>query len=372
MGQRISGTGVGLQLPQFLYPSEINPAQVPPDLGNNRQTLAPGTALPVPEGSWYIDKGNYCVLQYLDPINGVWRGLSPVLGHNQYVISDGFNYRIANLTGCPVAAVVSNGGSAYVQETTTVTASGTGGSTWQAIVGGALSVTSIVSAGGGFSLPPLLFIQAPPSPGVQATGHCTLVAGTVSAVTLDNVGAGYPSAPLAVIVPNPSDPNLSNNTAITQASVTLAVVASGSITAVLCTNPGASIAAAPTLTVAGAGSGATVAAVWMSTLVSATVASTGVWTGGAALTSVGGGNGTTSWIVNPSISEQGFISRPIQALLSGGSNSLTSVSALYDGGLFLATPNLVVSPITNGSLATVTITATYGGVVDTVLLQPAP
>lgn len=372
MGQRISGSGVGLLPPSFLYPSEINVTNTPVDLGNAYQTLQPGQALAVPEGSYYIQGGSYCVMQDKDPINNIWRGLSSARQFPNYVISDGFNYRIANLTGCPVAAIVTNAGSGYPSNTTVV-ASGSGGSTWQAVVGGMLSVSSVVAAGSGYGIPPLLCISAPPSPGVQATGYCTMVSGTVASVTLDNVGGGYTTPPTAVIVPSPYDPNLGNT--ITNASVSLAVVGSGSIAAVLCTNPGNSVAAVPTLTVSGTGgSNATVVAVQLTTFVSGTIASSGTWTGGAAMTSVGGQPTTTSAVTNPAISATGFIPRPVQALLGGPSNTLSSVSAIYDHGLFLGTPDFIVSAV-SGALtpaSTTTVTATYGGINDTVKLQPAP
>lgn len=374
MGQRISGTGVGLAPPQFLYPSELNPAQVAPDFGNNWQSLSPGDTLVVPQGSWYARAGRYCVWQYFDPVNNIWRSLQATGPDLSYVTSDGFNLRIANLTGCPVAAVVTAGGSGFTS-TPTITA-GTGTSTWQAIVGGMLSLTTISKAGSGYGLPPLAIIGAPPAGGVQATATTTITGGSVTTFSLINQGAGYLTVPTVAIVPNPSDPNLASSTAIVPATVTLAIVGSGSISAVLCTNSGASVSSAPTLTVAGGGgSGATVSAVWMQSLVSATVASTGTWTGGAALQSIGGFSGSTPWNTNPEISGNTFVSRPIQALLSGGSSSLTSIASLYDGGLFLTAPTLLVSGVSGNvpsSLATATVTATYGGVVDTVYLQPAP
>jgi hypothetical protein len=373
MGQRISGQGVGLALPQYLYPTELNPLNTPLDLQNCYQTLAPGDSIAVPAGSWYIMLGPYLVFQFLDPISGVWRVLGPV-GDRQIstLTSDGFNYRIANLTGCSCAAVVTAGGSAYTQANTTVTSS-SGGSTWAAIVGGMVSLTTINNAGSGYGIPPMLFIAAPPVGGIQATGYCTLTSNTVSAVTIDNVGAGYVTAPTAVVVTSPYDPNIAAT--IKPATVTLAVVGAGSIAAVVCTNPGASIAAAATLTVASAtGTGASVTALRMQTFVSATVASAGTWTGGAVLTSVGGGAGAVPQWNNPQINYTNFVPRPIQATLSGASSTLASVGTIYDGGLFLSAPTLVVAPV-SGNIApasTSTVTATYGGVSDTCLIQPAP
>ncbi len=372
MGVRISGTGVGLPAPQYLYPSELNPVNTPLDMGNNYQSLAPGNSVAVPAGSFYISPGPYCVLQFLDPVTGIFRGLSSARLKTHYVISDGFNYRISNLTGCAVAAVVTAGGSSYAAATTTISSS-SGGSTWQAVVGGMVSLSTINNAGSGYGIPPMLFLAAPPVGGVQATGHTTLTSGTVSGVTLDNVGGGYITAPAAVIVTSPYDPNIAAT--IVPATVTMVLVGSGSIAAVLCTNPGNSISAAPTLTVAstGSGTGASVTALRLQTFVSATVSSAGTWTGGAYLTSLGGNGGATPQWTNPEINQTNFIPRPMEVSLLGNT-SISSVGTIYDGGLFLSAPTLAVSPV-GGAIApasTATVTATYGGVADTVLIQPAP
>src|SRR5258708_3578776 len=115
MGQRISGSGVGLIPPQYAFPTEINPGNVPLDIASAFQGLSPGDAVVVPAGSYLLNPGPYSVVQFMDPIPGVWRGLSSALVKSVPVISDGFNYRVANLTGCPVTAVVTTGGSGYVQ-----------------------------------------------------------------------------------------------------------------------------------------------------------------------------------------------------------------------------------------------------------------
>ena len=134
----LSGPGLGLQLPQYLYPTELNAA--PYDAPTNKIALAPGDALPIPSGVWYITLGFYNVLQYLDPVTGVWAmGSSASYGRSMiYVKSDGFNVRVANLTGCPTGAVITNQGGSYVQATTSVAVTGGGGSLWQPIVGGGL------------------------------------------------------------------------------------------------------------------------------------------------------------------------------------------------------------------------------------------
>src|SRR5882672_4957064 len=121
MTQKISGPGIGLPLPQNLYPSQLQNA--PADISTNQVCLNAGDVFIIPAGEWWVDPGMYSVFQYLDPVNGIWNfGPTPGwFGGKQFVISDGFTTRIANLLGCPVGAVVIAYGSAYVQSTTTIT-----------------------------------------------------------------------------------------------------------------------------------------------------------------------------------------------------------------------------------------------------------
>lgn len=371
MGTPLSGPGIGLPLPQYLYPSQLY--QAPYDWSNNKITLAGGDALPIPAGDWYIDVGEVSILQFADPVTGIWLPFPAQRGQLNFVKSDGFNLRIANLTGCPVAAKVIAGGTGYVQASTSVVPS-TGNSTWQAVVGGMLSVGTISNPGLGYGVAPILAISAPSPGGVQATGHCVITAGTLSGVTLDNVGAGYGSAPVATILTNPTDPNI--NSGITQATVVIALnnstTLASAISAVLCTNPGAPTASLPTLTVAGTGTGASVNAVTISTLLGATI--TGVGAGyeanGTELQTAGGQPAGVSAYVNPSIELANYRPRKASADLVAAS-TLTSLGPIYDSGLFAGTPFAVIATA-GAPTAAATIVLTTGTKVDTVVLQPAP
>jgi hypothetical protein len=372
MGQKLGGQGILLPPPQNYYPSQLFNA--PQDPSSNVMTLAGGDTFCVPAGNFYVDLGGPLVLQFLDPVNGIWE--VPRTGGNGFegTWSDGENFRVANLTGCLVAAVVTNQGSGYAQATTTVVSSA-GGSTWQPIVGGQLSVASTTAKGGNYGVAPILMIPPPPSPGVQATGFTTIgTGGTISGVTLDNVGAGYKAAPLAVVVPSPFDPNLSAG--ITQGAILLGVIGAGSISAILCTNPGAPVATTGvSLTIAGAGTAATATPVQMLTLTGATVFSAGAgYTGGqAALQTVGGVPTAVPVVTNPLIEGRAFGPRPASALLAGAGTSLSSVSAVYDGGLFLGTPGVIISPF-GGSLITTSasVVGIYGTAPGTMRMTPAP
>lgn len=367
MSQPLGGPGVGLPLPQYLYPSELGSA--PYDYASNYLGLAAGDSIPIPAGVWQVYPGKVSIVQFLDPVTTSWRGLYAQRGQSQRIKSDGFNFRLANLTGCPVGAVVTNAGSAYVESTTTVTPS-VGNSTWQAIVGGMVSIVSVTVVGAGYGMPPLVFIPAPPAPGVQATAYATIANGTVSGVTMTNVGAGYDSAPTVVIYPNPYDPNL--NAGITQATCTTGLLGSGSIAAIICTNPGVSVSSVPTLTIAGAGSSAAATAIRLTTMVSASVVAGqgGAYAAGATGITAGGVPTATAVNTNPEIEGFNFIPRPASFLMAGTS-SLTSVSTIYDSGLFLNTPAAAISPINSSPATVASVTINLGGITDLVALQPA-
>lgn len=395
----MSGPGIGLQIPQYLYPSELNNA--PYDAPSNQICLAPGEALPIPRGDWIISFGSYLILQYLDPVNNTWQLAASSAWNGDYraVSSDGFTLRIANMTGCPVGGIVNAYGSAWVQASTTVAVTGGGGSTWQAIVGGQLTLVgaTLTSNGAGYGVAPLVFIPPPPGPsnnangvgGVQATGYCTIASGTVSGFTFTNPGAGYPTAPTPVILPNPTDPNI--NTGITQASMAFSLTGSGSISGILNTNPGAPLSTPNniTLTLSGAGTNATVSAIMMQTCTTASLvggSTLSTATVSALLTSVNGypasaGPATpiTGTITNgPVYNYLAGRPRPLQATLTVG--ALGTVAAqtgtIYDGGLFYSVPTPIVAPFnmivaaTGTVVGSSTITLTMGSKPDIAVLQP--
>lgn len=390
MPSPLSGPGVGLPLPQNLYPTQLQNAPV--DVSANRVGLAPGDMLPLPAGDWYVNPGQYCVIQFLDPVNGTWN-LAPSagwMGGPQFVKSDGFNCRVANLLGCPVGATITTFGSAYVQASTTITQTG-GTGTWSPIVGGALAVVggTLTSNGAGYGVAPIVLIPAPPPAannangvgGMQASAFATIASGTVSGISFTNPGAGYPSAPTAVIVPNPTDPNLS--TGITAATVAFSLSAAGQLRGALCTNPGVALTspANVTLTVAGAGTQASLTPNIMQTVTAASVvgsATTGYGTQNALLTTVGGYPVTGTITNGPENLFLAFRPRPAQINLAvTGTGSLNAqTGTIYDGGLFLGlpTPVAVIQPIVGTGTVTGahTIVLTMGVTNDIVTIQPAP
>jgi hypothetical protein len=354
--------------------------------------LAPAQQLPLPAGDWYVELGLYTILQWLDPVNGQWV-TSAGAGWQRgplHITSDGFNVRIANITGAPVGAVVTNyGAGGYVQGSTAITVTG-GTATYAPIIGGALATLSITNAGAGYGVAPLVFIAPPPPAannangvgGIQATAYATIASGTVSGITFINQGAGYPTAPVPVILPNPTDPNIA--TGITQATATFSVVASGSLTGVLLTNPGVAITPAnTTLAVTGAGTQASCSAIvgQCVTLGSVTTGGAGFGTVSALLTTVGGVPPQGAIAANPYSLNLSWIPRPAQiGLAVTGAPTLGSIAAqagtIYDGGLFLGVPTPVValgsSAGTVGSIVGPVVALTMGAKQDFVYLQPAP
>lgn len=386
MAGPISGPGIGLPLPQNLYPSELNAA--PYDAPTNRITLAPGQSWVVPRGDWNIGLGHYLILQYLDPVTNAWMTSSGAAYERGpvYVRGDGFNLRVANLLGCPTGAVVAALGSAYVQASTTIVAT-PGNSTWLPIVGGALAAVAqtTLTSGGGYGVAPIVLIPAPPGPannangvgGTPATAWAAISSGTVSGVTLNNPGAGYPSAPIAVIVPSPFDPNLA--VGITQATVTFTLTGSGQIRGAICTNSGAPLANPNqlTLTIAGAGTSGSLSAVALQTVTAASVSGvgTGFGTVAALLTTIGGVPPQGS-IAGPSSLYLSWLPRPAQVGLTvtAAGTLGTQLGAVYDGGLFdtntAPTPLIVQNPISGSVIVAPTLVLTMGGVPDILRVQP--
>ncbi len=366
MPQPLSGPNIGLPLPTYLYPSEL--LNAPYDTSTNILALEPGEAVTVPAGNWYINAGDVSFIQYLNPITTGWTSVESSRGQLQYVKSDGFTCRVANLTGCMAAAIVVAGGAGYTQATAAVTASA-GNSTWQPIVGGQCSVVSVTTTGANYRVAPLVFIPAPPAPGVPATAVATLSAGTVASVSLTNVGAGYQSAPPALILPSPFE----TATNITTASVTIGLTSSGSIAAVICTNQGSPVTSLPTLTAAGGSTAASIVAVQCLTLTSVVIVGAGTGLGATAEVSTVGGRpaGTPQW-VNPAVELNLYRPRKASVGMTSTGGTLAAFGAIYDSGLFMGTPTAVIQAGSGGAATAASVTLSLGSANDTIILQPAP
>lgn len=248
----LAGPGQGLPPPQALYPNSLytTPFTAP----TNKVELQAGQALLIPAGTWIVQStGDVSAVQYLDPVTQEWTDLTAVGAPLGLTIrSDGYNFRVANLSGVATSATVGTPGSGYVQGSTTVTPSA-GNSQWTAVVGGSLGAATIVSGGANYSIAPLVFVPAPPAPGIPAVGRATLTAGVVTGITWDTPGAGYPYPPQVLLIPSPNDPSLET---IQPAKATVVLGGAGTVTGVLLTSFGTPQATEPTLTIGGVGTGA--------------------------------------------------------------------------------------------------------------------
>lgn len=369
MTLNISGFGSTVPPPGYLYPSQL--LNSPNDIASNTLGFPPGGALYVPAQSndYLLDLGQILSLEFLDPVTGIWRIMPDIASRPNliYTKSNGVDRRIANATGTPVAAIVANGGSGFVQASTTLTSSA-GGSIWQPVVGGSLTVSTVTNVGANYAVAPFVLIPAPTPAGVNgsvggvpATATATIANGTVSGVTMDNFGAGYMFVPTAILVPSPFDPNFGT---ISQATVTLALNAqtTGAITAALVTNRGAPLATVSTLslTAGGAGTGATITPQVLQTIISSSVVAGGGGFGaGAAVFAVGGGATATpaTNLANPAIDFSGFRPSSVvgDGVASGG--GITSVVFNGGGGLFLSAPTAALA--SGGTIPTTLASVTF-------------
>lgn len=381
MANRISGPGLGLPVPARLYPATLLNGAPNPE-NTNSMALGAGDTMPVPSGEWLIGLGPYTIVQELDPITGTWRNITGgniAPGGLEYVRSDGFNLRVANLTGCVIGAVITGSSAGWVQGTTTISAN-LGGSTWQAVVGGALSTTiSISTVGAGFGIAPIVIAPAPASPGIPSNIVATIGSGTVSGMTMIDQGAGYSGSTVTLtVIPNPSDPNLAAGLGITLATAVTATTGSGSLTGALCTNSGAPLTAVPTITATGAGT-ATLAPLWLVCASSLSITAGGSqYSTTVGLSSFGGAPLATDILKNPTFDLTGFTPRALQAIATvtsaGGTIATGAPFLTIDKGLFLVTA-AKDSPIgffetagaTPGTIATLAIT--LGSTSDVVMLN---
>ena len=368
----IGGAGIPLPYPASNY-------GYAPFGGTNEITLPAASSYIIPAGQWYIVPGIYTFIQALDPVTNVWFDIADNTTYAPTVLnSDGVNFRLANLTGTVVGAVMTNNGTGYSASSPPTVTVSAGSSTWSAVVGGAVSGTTIVSGGANYSRTPMVQFSAPPTGGVQATGYAVMSANAVASITMVNPGAGYTSAPTITIVPSSQEVNN-----VTTATATAAITGSaGTVTALLCTNNGTALTSLPTLTISAPPSGTTATAVAIgcfTTTASATTGTAGAGYGTSLtyqVNAVGGLNTSTpATYNNPSISTRIFNPRraDLGTLTSTSGGAIANATLpIVDGGIFQNTTvsALVLgNPISTPSTA-VTFTNTFGGVSDTTFITP--
>ena len=337
----------------------------------NTLTLQASQVMFVPAGNWFVKTGQYITLQEYDPTSNVWRtsGSDGSTGL-RYVASDGFNWRLANTTGCVVGAIVTTAGTGYTS-TPTVTLSA-GGGTAAAIIGGAVSTTVTVTNGGsGYTYPPLVQFQSPgwgTPPDLAAAGYCTLSAGAVSTVTVLQQGAGYGFTPIINLINDPRDVTGSG------ASAVATLTGSQTVTAIVVTNIGTTaVSTVPTISFSGGGGSSAVATAimdWTITAYSATGAGAG-YTAPVQVTALGGQVAGTAANTNPLFDKQVHTIRNANIVAALSTGGITATGAIIiDGGRYQAAPTtMILSSYAPTTVATLALT--MGGVNDTVLIFPS-
>lgn len=243
-----------------------------------------------PSGEWLIQTAANICVQWWDPIANIWRNQVSNSNTGDYFSTDGYNIRLLNLTSniltAPITAAGSGGvngiGFAATGAAITFSAPNAGGvqATGYVIVGGSVQAPTVTQAGSGFTMPPLVVIDAPPVGGIQATATALLTAGGgIASITMQNVGAGYAASPNFYLIPQTAfyqgatsggvaaapvpAPGLvfpanavpgNQNTSPTGAQLTsLALTGSGTVTGLVMINNGTQYPAVPTATITGVG-----------------------------------------------------------------------------------------------------------------------
>ena len=357
----------------------------------NAITLPAGKIYNIPSGNYALTPGPYTTLQYLDPVTQNWRNAGaqgePV---PTFISSDGGNYRLANLTGCPVAAIITTGlatgattGIGATATNMTVTAS-TGNSTWVPIVGGAISLTCVTgvtgsSVGAGYLYPPTCIISAPPPGGLQATAHCTVTGGTLLAaqVTIDNQGAGYPVASTGLSTATLTFINDPRDIVGAGATVLLGATGTGLLTGLYPSNPGVAGTAVPTLSFSVGAAAATVVMNFTVTAIASGATNTATYATGTTpiVTTIANLCSATPLFTNPLHQGGATFPRPARIQAGLASNVVTGTGSVIEDagfGIQQAPAAIVIGQLLaiTGVTGNIPPALTLGGTVDTSFLQP--
>lgn len=384
------------------YGPRTNPTNVSP------LTLTTGQSYVLPSGQWMVQLGTYTVIQTFDAVTQTWRVVqTPTNSDIITISSDGYNWRLINISGTVVGAYVVNGGTSavlptgiypagtvqsgsYVVATTTAGAQasqiGTA-ATFNVIVGGAVSTSvTVTTAGAGYTRPPTLVFSAPPAGGVQATGYISaLSSGGISTVVVTNQGAGYTAAPTVTVIPNPLD--TITTPAVLTATLDTAFTAGGGlgrIAAVTVAYGGSAYSTLPTITVA---SNASTTGVSITPIMAFSVTGISSVSGGSAnltdntatfsIQSQVLATAKTNATTNPFIEGSIYTPRPGYGTVTT-SSGVASAMTIVDGGLHQqigsgATLTRIAPAMqwtTAAPTSTPTGTLAFGGNVDTTWIAP--
>lgn len=362
-------------------------------------------------GQYQVFLGNYTTLQVYDQGAQYWRtvAVGSPSSEVQTISADGFNYRLANTTGCPVGALITNAGSGGTNgfygyqsfgpgqgsqvtiQNGVVTSGNTvftitpsaGGSQWNAIIGGAINTTIsfsgtvyqngpfggtgtsvAASAGSGYSKPPIIVFYPPSNQGQQPyilpTAVCAISGGAISSVTVTNQGAGLLGLPGIVVIPQPGD-TTGGGAVLGWTSGNSAQVGSGTLLAMWPVYYGTALTAVPTFTFAGTGNPSPSATAIMNFSVtgfSGGTGGSGYTTGAFSGGIVSGSAANTNPLYDKLLSVPQF---PPFAVAAAGTPSL---SGPYGGANIQAVPTF--TPLGGSGASAVTVTV--GGQNDTIVL----
>ena len=256
-------------------------------------TLQSGQSAIIPSGQSIITLGKHSVIQWYDPVSTTWRTFtnSGYVNGPQIFGSDGYNYRLINLSGTVVGGVITTlgtsnaakigfwptGSSSTTGVTATVAAPAnapTVTAKMNVIVGGAVSQTVTVTSGGsGYVMPPSLLFSPPPTGGLQATGYAVVTAGAVTSVVMTNQGAGYTSAPTVTCTTSVGEAGTGCVTTPALVPSTGTTIGYGQTVAVTMADYGGGYATVPVITVAGMTSTAITAVTCLAVITAPTVSS---------------------------------------------------------------------------------------------------
>jgi hypothetical protein len=339
--------------------------------GNEISLAAGETWLMSPAGWYWVRPGPYTTVQSYDPILQTWVAIGGCGTGNaepMYLSVDGVNYRLANLTGQPVGAIVTTPGTGYTSAPSVTVASGN--SIWRPVLGAYVTSVTVSNGGTNYTYAPAVTFSAPPAGGVAATGIAVLTTGAVSSVTLVNKGAGYTSPPTITFTSDPRE-GLNSVTQGSGASAVAVLSATGGVNAVICTDPGNTGYTATTTftTSGGGGTGLVVVPVFCLTITSlATAASGGPYTTAPVeITALDVQSSVVSNPLNPAISNYWVKTRKASILTPTSSSVITATGAIvYDGGIytqFSPSPQIIATGTIVATAASITFN--MGGATDT-------
>lgn len=360
-------------------------------------SLMPGQTFLLPNGQWMVSPGRYTLIQWYDTNAAIWRNFTAQPGQADMIESDGTNSRIANLTGCPIGAIITNVGNGNVTngyQSITVTPSA-GNSTWGTLHGGSVNANCNVVAGGNYSLPPLLMWYPAANqtvPFISPQFNCTMSGNAISAVSVVDQGAGLTATGTIVVVQQPGDTNPGGGSVIVAGNN---LTNSGNMTALWPLTPGQNgntgLKSVPTFTF-GSPSSASATMIMNFCVTGATgTANVGANLGaagtvftiiganavqGTAALAVGGAGNANSLVANSTQNYEAWPAR--NCWLSSNTNSLAQASnanlVVIDAGFgFQDIPVLTVISSNNNqaqqNVGNAVFTAVVSGVPDTTYIQ---